>query len=260
MWNILGYAYANKGDQAAALQANDQYIAIRPGDPNPVDTRADIFFWFGRDDEALAAYRKVLELKPDFQGFEEYVKLAVVYADQGKYALAEASLQEFAQRTTPLNRLYLPIFQSQTQQMRGDLDGALESYRKAVSATGSRRPGRQRRPDPAIVRGCGRFDGRCRAGARLRPPAETSWRGTARSSLPGSGSRRPGSLRARSAKLCQRASLDFASLHRAPPPQQARLLPTSSVMTGAALWKPSVATPTSEGSKFFSAGPALTCW
>ncbi len=133
LWNILGYAYANKGDQAAALQANDQYIAIRPGDPNPVDTRADIFFWFGRDDEALAAYRKVLELKPDFQSFEEYVKLAVVYADQGKYALAEAALQEYAQRTTPLNRLYLPNFQSQTQQMRGDLDGALESYRKAVS-------------------------------------------------------------------------------------------------------------------------------
>ncbi len=133
LWNILGYAYANKGDQAAALQANDQYIAIRPGDPNPVDTRADIFFWFGRDEEALAAYRKVLELKPDFQSFEEYVKLAVVYADQGKYALAEAALQEYAQRTTALNRLYLPIFQSQIQQMRGDLDGALESYRKAVS-------------------------------------------------------------------------------------------------------------------------------
>jgi len=133
LWNILGYAYSAKGDQAAALQANDQYIAIRPGDPNPVDTRADILFWFGRDDDALAAYRKVLELKPDFQSFEEYVKLAVVYADQGKYALAEASLQEFAQRTTPLNRLYLPIFQSQTQQMRGDMDGALESYRKAVT-------------------------------------------------------------------------------------------------------------------------------
>jgi len=133
LWNILGYAYANKGDLTAALQANDQYIAIRPGDPNPVDTRADIFFWFGRDDEALAAYRKVLELKPDFQSFEEYVKLGVVYADQGKYALAEAALQEYAQRTTPLNRLYLPIFQSQIQQMRGDLDGALESYRKAVT-------------------------------------------------------------------------------------------------------------------------------
>jgi tetratricopeptide (TPR) repeat protein/predicted Ser/Thr protein kinase len=131
--NILGYAYATKGDQAAALQANDQYMAIRPGDPNPVDTRGDIFYWFGRDDEAIAAYRKVLELKLDFQGYTEYAKLAGVYADQGKYALAEAALQEYAQRTTPLYRLYLPIFQSQIQQMRGDLDGALESYRKAVS-------------------------------------------------------------------------------------------------------------------------------
>jgi len=131
--NILGYAYAAKGDLAAALQANDQYIAVRPGDPNPIDTRGDIFYEFGRDDDAIAAYRKVLELKPDFQSFEEYGKLAGVYADQGKYALAEAALQEFAQRTTPLERLYLPIFQSQIQQMRGDLDGALESYRKAVS-------------------------------------------------------------------------------------------------------------------------------
>jgi tetratricopeptide (TPR) repeat protein len=131
--NILGYAYATKGDPAAALQANDQYMAIRPGDPNPVDTRGDILYWLGRDDAAIAAYRKVLELKPDFQGYTEYAKLAAVYADQGKYALAEAALQEYAQRTTPLNRLYLPIFQSQIQQMRGDLDGALESYRTAVS-------------------------------------------------------------------------------------------------------------------------------
>ncbi len=97
-----------------------------------MDTRGDILFWFGQDDDALAAYRKAMELKPDFQGYTEYVKLASVYADQGKYALAEAALQEYAQRTVPLYRLYLPIFESQIQQVRGDVDGALESYRKAV--------------------------------------------------------------------------------------------------------------------------------
>jgi len=99
-----------------------------------VDSRGDILFWLGQDDDALGNYRKALELKPDFQGYTEYIKLAVVYADQGKYALAEATLQEYAQRTAPLYRLYLPIFQSQIQQTRGDVDGALESYRKAVSA------------------------------------------------------------------------------------------------------------------------------
>jgi len=128
--NILGYAYANLGNQAAALQANDQYIAVRPNDPNPWDTRGDILYQFGRDDEAIAAYRKTLELKPDFQGYSEYLKLASVYADQGKFALAGAALQEYAQRTTPLYRLYLPIFEAQMQQLRGDLDSALESYRR----------------------------------------------------------------------------------------------------------------------------------
>ncbi len=134
--NILGYAQAARGDQAAALQANDQYIAIRPGDPNPVDTRGDILYLFNRDDETITAYRKVLELNPDFQGYSEYLKLAVVYADQGKYALAEAALQEYAQRTTPLGRLYLPVWQAQIQQARGDPEGALESYRKAVLQLG----------------------------------------------------------------------------------------------------------------------------
>ena len=131
--NILGYAYASRGDQAAAIQANDQYMAVRPGDPNPWDTRADILYWFDRDDEAIAATRKVLELNPDYQGSSEYLKLATIYADQGKYALAETALQQFGQRATPLSRLYLPVFQAQIQQLRGDLDGALESYRKGIS-------------------------------------------------------------------------------------------------------------------------------
>ncbi len=131
--NILGYAYAHVGDQSAAFQANDRYLAVRPNDPNPWDTRGDILNMFGRDDEAIAAYRKALELKPDFQEYAEYVKLGMAYADQGKYALAETVLQEFAQRANPLQRLSLPVLQAQMQQMHGDLDGSLENYRKAIS-------------------------------------------------------------------------------------------------------------------------------
>jgi tetratricopeptide (TPR) repeat protein len=131
--NIAGYAYANVGDLALALKVNDEYMAVRPQDPNPWDTRGDILFRLGHDDEAIAAYRKALELKPDFQDYQEYVKLAGVYADQGKYALADAAFQEYAQHTTPLTKLYLPILQAQMQQVRGDVDGALANYRKAVA-------------------------------------------------------------------------------------------------------------------------------
>lgn len=130
--NVLCYTEAQAGNLNAALEANDRYMAIRPGDPNPWDTRGDAFFLLGRNEEALAAYRKVLELKPDFVGYQNYLKLAAVYADQKKFALAEAAIQEYAQRTTALGRLYLPVFEAQLQQERGDLEPASANLRRAV--------------------------------------------------------------------------------------------------------------------------------
>jgi len=50
--NFKCYALAIGGDFDGALTANDAYMAIRPGDPNPLDTRGDVLFIAGRDDEA----------------------------------------------------------------------------------------------------------------------------------------------------------------------------------------------------------------
>ncbi len=136
LWNTLSYHYALAGDASAALDACDHYIAIRPNDPNPVDTRGDVLFSFGRDDEAIAAYRKAIELKPDFIGFAEYLKLASVYANQKKFALADSAIQEYAQRASGVGKLYIPVFEAQFQQLHGDLEGARQSYRRAVTDLG----------------------------------------------------------------------------------------------------------------------------
>jgi tetratricopeptide (TPR) repeat protein len=120
------------GNLTAALQANDQYMAIRPNDPNPWDTRGDILYGLNHDDEAVEAYRKVLALKPDFTGYADYVKLAVVYADQKKYALADSALQEYGKRATGAAKFYVPVFAGQFQETRGDLEGARASYQRAV--------------------------------------------------------------------------------------------------------------------------------
>ena len=133
--NFESYSYANAGDFNAALAANEGYIALRPGDPNPLDTRGDILFMAGRDDEAVAQYRKVLELKPDFSDYFEYLKLAVVYTDQKKPDMAKTSMEKFTEKTTALNRLYLPGFEAQFLQSAGDIDGALASYKEAVQRT-----------------------------------------------------------------------------------------------------------------------------
>jgi tetratricopeptide (TPR) repeat protein len=78
----------------------------------------------------------VVELKPDFNDYGDYLKLAIVYTDQRKPDMADAAFQQFAQRTTPLQRLHLPGFQAQLQQVRGDFEGALISYEKAVVQLG----------------------------------------------------------------------------------------------------------------------------
>jgi serine/threonine protein kinase/Flp pilus assembly protein TadD len=147
--NFQSYELAKWGEFSSALAANDAYVAIRPADPNPLDTRGDILYMAGRDDEAVAAYRKLLELKPDFSYYSEYLKLAVVYTDQKKPDMANSAFQQFMQRTTPLLRLYVPGFEAQFKQTRGDFEGALASYREAVLQLGR---AKQDEPAESVLR------------------------------------------------------------------------------------------------------------
>jgi serine/threonine protein kinase/Tfp pilus assembly protein PilF len=134
--NFQSYELAEWGDFNGALAASDAYVAVRPGDPNPFDSRGDVLFIAGRDEEAVAAYRKALELKPDFSDYGEYLKLAIVYTDQRKPDMAHAAFQQFNQRASSLSRLYVPGFEAQFKQTEGDLEGALVSYREAVLQLG----------------------------------------------------------------------------------------------------------------------------
>ena len=130
--NTLAYAQAQAGNLAAALQADDQYMAVRPNDPNPWDTRGDILYELNHDVEAVEAYRKVMALKPDFVGYQDYVKLAGVFTDQKKFALADSALQEYGKRATGTSKLFVTVFAAQFQETRGDLEGARASYQRAV--------------------------------------------------------------------------------------------------------------------------------
>jgi serine/threonine protein kinase/tetratricopeptide (TPR) repeat protein len=135
--NFECYQLAHAGDINGALAADDAYMAVRPGDPNPYDTRGDIFFASGRDDEAAAAFRKVLEIKPDFGGYGEYATLAIVYSDQKKTDMADAAFQQFVQRgASPLQKAYVPGFEAQFKQSQGDLEGALAKLRESVEKLG----------------------------------------------------------------------------------------------------------------------------
>jgi tetratricopeptide (TPR) repeat protein/predicted Ser/Thr protein kinase len=136
MMNQLCYIQTWLGNLDAGLRACEQYAALRPRDPNPPSSRGDVLYIAGRDDEAIAAYRKVLELKPDFLDYQAYLSLAIFYTDQKKLALAEAALEEYEKRTSAVGRLHLPMFRAQLQQARGDPEGARDSYRRAAVQLG----------------------------------------------------------------------------------------------------------------------------
>ena len=147
--NFESYELAKWGDFAGALTASDGYMAVLPNDPNPFDSRGDILFMAGRNDEAVASYHKAIELKADFSDYTEYFKLAVVYTDQRKPDMAGAAFQQFAQKTTPLLRLYAPGLEAALKQTDGDLEGALAGYRKAAEQLGQ---GKQSEPAETFLR------------------------------------------------------------------------------------------------------------
>ncbi len=133
LMNMEEYSLAEAGDFIGAISDADAYVAALPGDLNPLDSRGDVLYDAGRDDEAVAAYRKALEIKPDFNDYGEYLKLSIVYTDQRKFDMAEAMFQQWAQHVPPLQQAYVAGFEAHLLQTRGDLEGALTSYRKAVT-------------------------------------------------------------------------------------------------------------------------------
>jgi tetratricopeptide (TPR) repeat protein len=55
-------------------------------EPNPYDTRGDIYARFGRLDEAIASYKMAVEIKPDYGSY----KLGCMYAYKGDFEQAES--------------------------------------------------------------------------------------------------------------------------------------------------------------------------
>jgi DNA-binding winged helix-turn-helix (wHTH) protein/tetratricopeptide (TPR) repeat protein/TolB-like protein len=87
-YNGLAYTYAYQGDLSRALGAVDKYAALLPpSDPNPIDTRADIYAIGGRFDEAIAEYKKNVDAHPAFSMPQQ--KIALVYLLAGRNREAE---------------------------------------------------------------------------------------------------------------------------------------------------------------------------
>jgi tetratricopeptide (TPR) repeat protein/TolB-like protein len=137
-FNLLAYVYDRLGNVVDAFRAADRYVALRPNEANPYDSRAEIYARNGDLDQAIASYRRALEIKPDLYGSISY--LGIMYAFKGDYARAESCFVTLsvcpiadAREASSLYLAYLPA-------CRGRFDSSLILMAKAIAADSSEQP------------------------------------------------------------------------------------------------------------------------
>ncbi|MEJ2719638.1 MAG: protein kinase [bacterium] len=90
--NSLAYNYAAKKDYQTAIEYFKRYAAAYPGDANPHDSMAEIYFRMGDLDRAIESYRDALAIKPDFGSNRP---LAYIYGFEEDYPRAIETLETY---------------------------------------------------------------------------------------------------------------------------------------------------------------------
>jgi serine/threonine protein kinase/tetratricopeptide (TPR) repeat protein/TolB-like protein len=128
-YNSLTYAYAWEGDVQKALGENDKYAALLPAnDPNPLDSRGDIYAMNSRFEEALPYYRKNVQLNPTFGS---QIKIPLSYMMDGKYSLATVSIPKSNPSDSPFVHVVNQSVQAGIAAASGHIDEAEALYREA---------------------------------------------------------------------------------------------------------------------------------
>ena len=102
--NMLGYAALRQGDTEAAISAFTDYAKALPQEPNPQDSLGEGMLAAGRFDDAEAAFRKALELSPQFSVAWQGIAYAKYFAGDVD-AARDALVKEKAAATRPIDKL-----------------------------------------------------------------------------------------------------------------------------------------------------------
>ncbi len=97
--NVIAFVYADLGNYNKAIDYLRRYAESSPGDANPIDSLAELYFHMGNLDEAIAKYKEVLR-KPDF--VIAFGSLAYVYAFKEDYTNAVSCMDEFIAKAPSL--------------------------------------------------------------------------------------------------------------------------------------------------------------
>jgi len=95
--NQLGYLYASRGQFDKAFKTFAHYVQVRPHEPVPQDSWAEVLRMSGDDQQALEHYRLALQIDPQFEASQRGI--ADSYAMMGDEVRARAEYDKAIQLT-----------------------------------------------------------------------------------------------------------------------------------------------------------------
>jgi serine/threonine protein kinase/tetratricopeptide (TPR) repeat protein len=130
-YNLLAYGYQDVGDIENSLKAINQYIALAPDEANPYDTRGDLHAHAGQVEQAIASYRRALQIKPDFPTLD---KLGALLVQLGRFAEADSLFQTAIALPNVERRSFGRAGLALSPLRQGDFDRADEIARQGMAA------------------------------------------------------------------------------------------------------------------------------
>ncbi len=137
-YNYLAYAYDRLGDLEQSILAINKYIDLVPDEPNPYDSRGDLYAANGELSKAIESYRKALERKPDYAPSIE--KLGHMHLFAHEYATADSLYRKLATHEQvgfhEAGRFYLSLIPA----TRGTFSAALSLLDSLITVGGTMPP------------------------------------------------------------------------------------------------------------------------
>jgi len=122
-YNLLAYAFSLADVPDSALWAIEKYIALAPDEPNPYDTRGDLYAFNGELEKAARSYARAVELKPSFAASD--IKLAMMQLFLRRFDDASAILHRYADNPEDPNRVLARLYLACLPLAQGDFARSL---------------------------------------------------------------------------------------------------------------------------------------
>ena len=110
-YNLLGYAFMNRGDYENAAKYLNQYAVIRPNQPNPHDSLGDMYKLLGNYPAAEQEYKKALIVDKHF--YYSYMNLLTIaditYGDEQIFAFSKDYFYRFMNDAEPSGNAFLQL-------------------------------------------------------------------------------------------------------------------------------------------------------